>query len=148
MGKHSIIKFAVGASKVKYVALAVFTSLSVVSLLLYDNISFLDIFQKPDPYKEALVLFYGEGCEQCERVDDYLQANKVASKIMFERLEVFNNKENENALEDRARICGIERHQIGVPFLWEGPTRTCILGYLDVIDFFKKKVELAPKPAQ
>src|SRR3990167_277360 len=75
MGKHSIIKFAVGASKVKYIALAVFTSLFVVSLLLYGNISFLDIFQKPDPYKEALVLFYGEGCEQCERVDDYLQAN-------------------------------------------------------------------------
>ncbi len=139
----------IASKNMGFVALGVFTSLLVVSLLLYSNISLLKIlsyFQQPDPYKDALILFYGEGCDQCDKVDDYLETNKVASKINFERLEVFNNQENENALEGRAQICGIDRHQIGVPFLWEGPTRTCVIGYSDVITFFKGKMKKAVKP--
>ena len=68
----------------------------------------------------------------------FLTANKVPEKIAFTRLEVLNNNTNVNILEDKAQICGLNPTDVGVPFLWDGSR--CILGYIDVIQFFKDKL--------
>ncbi len=146
--KHLILK-ALGPKNVALVALGVLTALVVVALLLYSNLSVLGLmayFEKNDPYNDSIVLFYGEGCQQCKTVDTYLAKNKVIEKIPFVRLEVFDNMENRNVLSDKAQACGIPTHDIGVPFVWVGPQQTCILGYLDVIEFFKQRLKTAVAP--
>jgi hypothetical protein len=41
-------------------------------------------------------------------------------------------------LADKAQACGIAYQDIGVPFLWNGGT--CVMGYVDVIQFFKDRL--------
>ncbi len=140
-----LIKFL--KNRATYVAAAVFTTILVVVVLLYSNFKIIDVlsyFEKLEPYQNQIVYFYGDGCSQCDKVDAYLAANKVEDKVSFVRLEVFDDLHNQHILSDRAQVCGIDPHNLGVPFIWEGPQRRCILGYLDVIDFFKQKMKLAP----
>lgn len=131
---------------VRYVAFGVFTALIVVGFLLFSNLGVINIlsyFTKEDPYKNSIILFYGDGCSQCETVSKYLADNAVSQKVAFVELEVFDNIENRNMLSGKAQICGIDVHQIGVPFVWESAQHRCVIGYVDVIEFFKEKVKLA-----
>ncbi len=142
------MRIAIASKHVVYVALGTFTALLVTALLLYSNFGVINVlshFGGPDQYQEKLVLFYGDGCDQCDKVNDYLVASKVQKKISFEKLEVLNSKDNRNILSDKAQICGIGQDQIGVPLLWDGPQQRCVIGYLDIINYFKTRLKLLPK---
>lgn len=83
--------------------------------------------------KINLILYYGEGCPHCAIVESYLKSNPP--KFNIEKKEVYYNKNNQNDLMAKAKICGMPLNQIGVPFLWNG--RECILGDQPIINYFK-----------
>jgi len=85
----------------------------------------------------GIILFEGDNCANCTKVEDFIKANNIDSKVAFTRLEVLNHPANANVLSDKAQTCGLDPAQIGVPFLWDG--KRCILGYVDVIKFFSQK---------
>jgi hypothetical protein len=87
---------------------------------------------------KGIILFEGKDCDHCHAVDDFIAKNKVQEKVMFTRLEVFHDIDNADLLIDKARICGLDASEIGVPFLWDGGG--CILGDIDVIQFFREKI--------
>lgn len=137
-----IISIAKRKNSVFWIVLLV-TALVVAAFLLYTNLGVIKVwsfFERIDPYKNSLVLFSGDGCSQCTKVDTFIAANDVATKIQFVELEVFNNSFNKRVLIDKATVCGMDVQEIGVPFLWDGQGKRCVIGYLDVIDFFKTKL--------
>lgn len=93
--------------------------------------------EKPTENNE-LILFYGTGCPHCEKVEEYLQANDIESKINVVKKEVYDNKDNANLLAKIAKKCGTKENKLGVPFLWTGSE--CKIGDEDIINFFKEKV--------
>ena len=84
-----------------------------------------------------IILFYGENCPFCQKVEDFIKENKIEDKISFERKEIFSNEENKIELIGKAEICGLSAADIGVPLLWDGSK--CFVGDTDIINFFKQK---------
>ena len=117
------------------------TMIMVFLLVFYGSKSINGItsyFEKQQPSVQGILLFYGDGCNQCAKVDTYIKNNKVEESVPFTKLEVFNNATNANMLADKAQICGLGPEKVGVPLLWD--EKTCIVGYADVINFFKAKL--------
>jgi glutaredoxin len=106
--------------------------LSIGALVVFNN------FSKPEINTNDIILFYGKDCPHCKIVDEYVAQNKVEDKVKFTRLEVSENRNNSNLLVEKAKICGLDINQIGVPFLWNG--QSCFMGDPDVVKFFKDEV--------
>lgn len=87
--------------------------------------------------QSQIILFYGDGCPHCAKVEKYIEENKVKDKISFAQKEVYHNKNNADEMAGKAKICGLPAGSIGVPFLWDG--EKCLIGDQDIIDFFKQK---------
>jgi len=100
----------------------------------------MSYLRQNSPSPQGIILFSGSDCSQCAKVDDFIKANNVASKVPFTELEIFHNVHNANILADKAQICGLGPQDYGVPFLWDG--KSCIIGYVDVITFFQKNLKL------
>lgn len=89
-----------------------------------------------------ILLFYGRECPHCKDVDRFIEENKIAEKVKFDRLEIFHNSQNQIILTEKARQCGIEdEKEIGVPFLYDVQENKCFVGTPDIEDFFKKKAQ-------
>lgn len=99
-------------------------------------------FDKNSDSSNGMILFEGEDCFSCIKVDNFIKANDIESKILFTRLEVFHNLHNADVLADKAQICGVNSSQLGVPLLWDG--QNCIIGYVDIIEFFKNAIASSP----
>ncbi|MSU60297.1 MAG: hypothetical protein EXS52_00060 [Candidatus Staskawiczbacteria bacterium] len=97
-------------------------------------------FSSSNIYGEDVVLFYDNNCSHCIKVDDFIKNNDVEGKTAFVRLEISKDSLNATILEDKAQICGLDFQQIGVPFLWDGKDKKCIIGYVDIISFFREKI--------
>lgn len=122
------------------IIIAVFIASVVFLASMYINkriVSILPYFEKPNPYGNSIILFYKNDCDHCAKVDNFIRDNKIEDKVAFVKLDV-SNLENANILSDKAQTCGLDVKIIGVPFLWDG--KTCILGDVEVIDFFKTKI--------
>lgn len=87
---------------------------------------------------DDIILFYGEGCPHCTKVENYIEKNKVQDKISFTQKEVYYNKTNAEELHAKAAICGLSTDSIGVPFLWNG--KNCLTGDKNIINFFEQKI--------
>jgi hypothetical protein len=87
-----------------------------------------------------IIFFYGNGCPHCALVEKFISDNNVDSKVKLDKKEVFSNQDNANLLADKAHSCGLNTDNIGVPFLWDGPTGKCIVGDTDVINYLKAKI--------
>ena len=88
---------------------------------------------------ERVILFYGDTCPHCKKVEEFVSANKVEDKIKFERLEVYNNKDNSTLLGQMAQICKIPTEQgVGVPFMWN--KGKCLVGDQEIIGFFQGEI--------
>jgi glutaredoxin len=90
----------------------------------------------------TIILFYGEGCPHCAKVEQFIKENKIKEKIAFEEKEVYFNKENAKQLVEIAKKCGFNEKEIGVPFLWDGEKQKCIVGDEPIINFLKEKLNL------
>ncbi len=84
-----------------------------------------------------IILFYGDGCPHCAKVDEFIKNNNIEEKILFAKKEVYNNTANANELSQKAEKCGMDTKSIGVPFLWDG--EKCLVGDEDIIKFFEQK---------
>jgi glutaredoxin-related protein len=91
----------------------------------------------------GILLFESDQCSSCAKVEDFIKNNKVEGKVQFTRLDILNSTANMNILSDKAQICGLAPSELGVPFLWDGAH--CILGYIDVIQFFRTEIARAAK---
>jgi len=87
---------------------------------------------------EGVVLYYGDGCPHCAKVDAFITENNVEQKVQFIRKEVYNNKSNARELAKAAKQCGLPTDNIGIPFLWTGTQ--CLTGEVDIIAFFQKQL--------
>ncbi|MFZ4648870.1 MAG: hypothetical protein ACOYMB_04580 [Patescibacteria group bacterium] len=101
-----------------------FLSLTVVVFLI------ILIFSQP-----KVILFYGNTCPHCEKVDEYLKANP--SKIKYRHLEVYDNQQNAVLMSSKAKACGIDDKNIGVPFLYDG--KNCLIGEPDITNWFSNR---------
>ena len=72
------------------------------------------------PLPSGIVEFYGQGCPHCADVDAFVQANNIAQKVKWTKLEVWYNKANQETLSQVAQKCGITGNSVGVPFLYDG----------------------------
>jgi hypothetical protein len=85
-----------------------------------------------------MIFFYGESCPHCKNVEKFLADNKsVEEKVKFDKKEVWSNKDNQNILLEKAKICGLDQNNIGVPLFWDGSK--CIEGDVDIINLLKEK---------
>jgi glutaredoxin len=87
-----------------------------------------------------IILFYGNGCPHCAKVEQYMSENKVSEKINISQKEVYGDKNNAALLGEKAHSCGLNTSSIGVPFLWDGPTGKCLVGDEEIVNFFKTKM--------
>lgn len=94
---------------------------------------------------EGILLFYGDGCPFCIKVEEFISANKIAEKVSFKNLEIpYGNKtskeleNNAGFLVKSAQNCKINiTNGINIPFLYDG--ERCFVGDVDIIKFFKEK---------
>ena len=84
-----------------------------------------------------LILYYGDTCPHCQVVEDFLAQNGIVAKVNFEQKEVFDNRDNNKELAQKAELCKINLENAGVPFLWNNGT--CLMGEDEIINFFKDK---------
>lgn len=89
------------------------------------------------PPSSALILFYGDTCPHCIKVEQFITANHILQTIPLAEKEVFHNAQNAAELQQKAALCGTNTQNIGVPFLWDGRNGAnhCILGDQDIITF-------------
>jgi len=92
-------------------------------------------------YGDDVVLFYNDDCSHCAKVDAFIESNNVGQQVEFVKLQVSHDSPNANILEDKVQICGLDFQQIGVPFLWDGKHKKCVIGYVDIINFFRQNVQ-------
>ncbi|MCX6795827.1 MAG: hypothetical protein NT165_03850 [Candidatus Falkowbacteria bacterium] len=101
-----------------------FLSLAVLAVLIVIALS-----------SSKVILFYGNTCSHCKKVEEYLQSNP--SKVKYRFLEVYDNKENANLMISKAKLCGLNSDNVGIPFLYDG--KKCLSGDQDIIDWFSKQ---------
>lgn len=90
--------------------------------------------------RPKMILFYSNSCPHCKNVEDFINTNNVKSKLKFRELEVSQNQNNANLMIAKAKICGLDTSQgLGVPFFFDG--QTCLIGDVDIISFFQKKIK-------
>lgn len=90
-----------------------------------------------------IILFYGQECPHCKDVDKFLEENRIAEKVKFDRLEVFHNVKNGAILKEKAKQCGIEnKKEIGVPLVYAFEENKCFIGTPEIEDFFAKRAQL------
>ena len=116
------------------------TIFSVIAIVVLVGVSFVFLRNKNNnPEIKDIILFYKDGCPACAAVEDFLKQNDIESKVEFSRLEVYYNKSNASLLLEKAKVCGIEEKDLGVPFLWDKVSSKCLIGVQEIINFFKEK---------
>lgn len=84
-----------------------------------------------------ITYFYGEECPHCQRVAEFLEANKVSEKVSFDKLEVWHDTKNARQMNEAVKLCQLSPQDVGVPLVFaEGK---CFVGEPDVTGFFKEK---------
>jgi glutaredoxin len=117
-----------------------FPTVLFVSILVFSFFVLLKNQPINQKYNQSqIILFYGIGCPLCEKVEEFIKENQIEKKIPFAKKEVYFNRQNARELQEKAKICKIPESELGVPFLWDG--EKCFLGYFEIIDFFKEKIE-------
>jgi glutaredoxin len=93
---------------------------------------------------QEYLLFYGNGCPHCAKVEQYIKDNTVDEKFDIYMKEVYFNRSNLSDLQIYLDKLGLETHQIGVPFLVINNENECsyINGSQAIIDFFQAKLDM------
>ena len=86
----------------------------------------------------SIIFFYGNTCPHCAKVEKFFEEENIRSKINFQSLEVYQNKDNANLMIQKAEACGLKPEELGVPFLYD--SGKCLIGDTPIIDYFKNKI--------
>ncbi len=92
------------------------------------------------PPSASIILFVGDGCPHCEKVEEYVKANDRLRSVPFETREVFNDKKNLRLMQNKIATCASGEEITGVPFLWADDGATCLVGDIDIINYFNEKI--------
>jgi glutaredoxin len=86
----------------------------------------------------TMVYYYGAECPHCQRIQEFLDADKVADTVTYEKKEVWHDAKNSAELSRRAQsVCNLDPGKLGVPFvITDGK---CYSGETEVTDIFKQK---------
>lgn len=116
----------------------------VLLVLVGISFFFLKLSSRSENLKipKGILLFYGIGCPHCAKVENFIKENKIKERIYFEEREVYFNRKNSEILVKIAKKCAIPTDKIGVPFLWDGENKKCIVGDEPIINFFKEKLKI------
>lgn len=87
--------------------------------------------------ESGVIYYFGKECSHCIKVTKFLEDNKISEKVMFSKKEVWHNKVNAQEMEEKVVECGLDKSEIGVPFLYANGK--CHIGEIEVVDFFKKE---------
>lgn len=87
------------------------------------------------------VYYYGAECPHCKRVNEFLEENKISEKVTFTKKEVWHDNGNAKEMTQAATQCGIDKKDIGVPFIFDNGS--CLIGEPDVKKFFSEKAGIA-----
>lgn len=87
-----------------------------------------------------IVYYYGNGCSHCGDVADFIEENDIESKVSFQKKEVWSNPPNSAEMMARAEECGLNRNNVGVPFLYAAGK--CFMGTPDVTGFLSEEAGL------
>lgn len=88
----------------------------------------------------GIVYYYGAECPHCKKINEFLDANKISDKVSFTKKEVWHDTGNAKEMTAAATQCGIEKSNIGVPFIFDNGK--CLIGEPDVRKFFSEKAGL------
>ena len=84
------------------------------------------------------VLYYGDTCPHCKLVEQYIQDNNIQAAMPIVMKEVFNDENNQKAIEATAKKCGLDSQTIVVPlFYYKG---RCYVGDTDIIQLLNSTV--------
>ena len=91
---------------------------------------------------QEYILFYGNGCPHCAKVEDYINDNKLGKQFDIVQKEVFFNKNNLNELDGYLEKHKLTYDNIGVPFLIINSWTDCdyINGDTNIIEYFSGKL--------
>lgn len=88
----------------------------------------------------GIIYYYGAECPHCKKVNEFLETNKIAEKVSFTKKEVWHDRGNAKEMNQAASQCGLEKKDIGVPFIFDNGR--CLIGEPDAIKFFSEKAGL------
>ena len=81
------------------------------------------------------ILFYGDGCPHCAKVETYLEKSGISTEI--EQKEIYHNSKNAQEFNQICEEEGIDFMDRGVPFLYaEGE---CFIGDKQIVSYFEEK---------
>ena len=91
---------------------------------------------------QEYILFYGNGCPHCAKVEAYIKDNKIGKQFDLKQKEVFYNKKNLNEFNGYLEKHNLTYDKIGVPFLIINSGADCnyINGDMNIIDYFSGKL--------
>ncbi len=87
------------------------------------------------------VYYYGAECPHCKKINEFLEENKIAEKVTFAKKEVWHDSGNAKEMTKAAEQCGLDKKDIGVPFVFDNGT--CLIGEPDVRKFFSDKAGIS-----
>jgi glutaredoxin len=86
---------------------------------------------------DEIIYYYGAECPHCKDVLKFLEENKIAEKVNFQKKEVWNDEANSNEMMEKVSECALDPKSVGVPFLYA--QGKCLIGTPKVEEFFKEK---------
>lgn len=93
-------------------------------------------------YAQDYILFYGNWCTHCAKVEKFLKDNKVSDKFDLKSKEVYFNKTNLKEFQSYLKKLELDSTQIWIPFLVINNQDEC--NYINwdnkIIDFFQNKI--------
>lgn len=88
-----------------------------------------------------IVLYYGDGCPHCQKVEAYINQNQLDQKVKITMKEVYYNKTNQNDMLTAAKNCPeIDTTQgMGVPFAYVPSAKSCLQGDQPIVDWLSTR---------
>lgn len=80
-----------------------------------------------------LILFYGDGCEYCSLVNDYIEKNQLERNTDLKVKEIYFNNVHAQEFDEKFSKCNPQPPFRGVPLLWHGGF--CLMGEQEIIDY-------------
>lgn len=93
-------------------------------------------------FAQEYILFYGNGCPHCAKVEEYIKNNQLSKKFDLVSKEVFYNKKNLNEFNGYLQKHALTYDKIGVPFLviTSGADCNYINGDINIVEYFSGKL--------
>lgn len=114
----------------------VFLFFNIMSTEVSEEDNFID--QTNVAVDEELILFYGEGCQYCSIVNNYINENDLEFKTQLQVKEIYFNEENSSEFDSKFSQCQPQPPFRGVPLLWHGGF--CLMGEQEIVEYLENLI--------